>query len=54
MSQHRTASKIIAGVALVAGLVVGFGAPAQANDTGWGGTRIISDTGWGGTSTSNR
>ncbi len=43
MSQHRTATKIIAATALVAGLVMGFGAPAQATDTGWGGTRITTN-----------
>ena len=57
MRDKRILAKILAGVVLVTGASLGATAPAQASDTGWGGTKIIkkdqtrynSDTGWGGT-----
>ncbi|QNN54549.1 hypothetical protein [Nocardioides mesophilus] len=55
MNQHRTAAKIIAGLTLTVGLFAGVVAPAQANDTGWNGTKTLNnDTGWNGTSITNR
>lgn len=52
MKQNRTATRFVAGLALVAGLVIGVTTPAQAFDTGWNGTKIVKsdfDTGWNGT-----
>lgn len=52
MSQHRTASRILAGLAVAATVVVGVSTPAQAFDTGWNGTKSVHtdfDTGWNGT-----
>lgn len=54
MSQHRTAARILAGLAVAATVVVGVSTPAQAFDTGWNGTKSVHtdyDTGWNGTRT---
>lgn len=44
MREHRNVAKIVAGVVVMAGVLLGTAIPAQAYDTGWNGTRIISDT----------
>lgn len=51
MNEHRTVARIIAGIVVVSGLFVGATAPAQAQDSGWNGTRLIAnaDSGWNGT-----
>ena len=52
MNKTRTAAKWFAGLAIVSTLFINAAtAPAQAQDTGWGGTRVApsSDTGWDGT-----
>ena len=52
MNQHRSAARLLAGLAIVSSLVVGGSTSAQAYDTGWNGTRIVKadfDTGWNGT-----
>ncbi|CAN5127880.1 hypothetical protein BH18ACT9_BH18ACT9_07540 [soil metagenome] len=52
MKQHRTAARVVAGFAIVSGLMFGMSVPAQAFDTGWNGTRVVHtdfDTGWNGT-----
>ncbi len=53
MNQHRTAARLLAGLAIASSLVVGLSTPAQAYDTGWNGTRGVVtadfDTGWNGT-----
>ncbi len=56
MKKTRIVGRIIAGVAASAVLLTGAlaASPAQAKDTGWGGTTITGkntttvDTGWGG------
>lgn len=62
MRDKRTLAKVLAGIVLVTGASLGAASPAQANDTGWNGTKTIterggnsssarwnSDTGWNGT-----
>ncbi len=39
MNQHRTAARLLAGLAIISSLAVGLNTPAQAYDTGWNGTR---------------
>lgn len=52
MDKHRSAARLITGLALAAGLMVGLTGPAHAADTGWNGTKVVrttGDTGWNGT-----
>ncbi len=52
MNQHRSAARLLAGLAIVSSLVVGGSTSAQAYDTGWNGTKTVKtdfDTGWNGT-----
>jgi hypothetical protein len=51
MNKTRTASKWFAGLAVVTTLFLSAAtAPAQAKDSGWGGTMVQpKDSGWGGT-----
>ncbi len=51
MNEKRNAARILVGIVMVAGVVAGTVAPAQARDSGWNGTRVISkaDSGWNGT-----
>ena len=43
MKENRTVAKWFAGLMMVGTIVVGGFAPAQAADTGWGGTVAPSD-----------
>jgi len=41
MNQHRSAARLLAGLAIVSSLVVGGTTSAQAYDTGWNGTKSV-------------
>jgi hypothetical protein len=47
MLNHRTLTKLVAGLFVATGLFAASVAPAAAQDTGWNGTRIASYDGHG-------
>jgi hypothetical protein len=42
MNTKRIVAKVLTGALLVTGVSLGAAAPAQAQDSGWNGTRIVS------------